>query len=75
MLNVGNGIYVNGRLSEEEYAEHIKYDLDKVSVLLAIGITRDCSDEEKDTLMRVSYQRVLGLIERITKRIGEDVRI
>ena len=69
MLNLSNGLYVTGQLSNEEYANYIKDDLSKVTTLLQIGITRSRNDHERDTIMRISYQRLVDLHIRIGNRI------
>ena len=71
MTTLSLGLHVTGKLSNEEYADHINYDLDKVSTLLAIGIKYDCEGHEIDALMRVGYQRLLDLQGRIGKRKEE----
>ena len=68
MTTITPGLHLSGKLSNEEYATAIMDDLDKISQLIAIGITKDLGYDENDTILRFSYNAVLDLYGRIGKR-------
>jgi len=68
MTTITPGLHLSGKLSNEEYATVIMDDLDKISRLIAIGITKDLGYDENDTILRFCFNAVLDLCSRINAR-------
>lgn len=46
--------------------EYIEYELKKIFTLLSIGVTRDCTDDEVECLMRSAIS-LIGVVQRHIK--------